>query len=51
MEARMKEQREGFRSFMALALDAARAAAARGEVPVGAIIVRGGEVVGTAGRP
>ena len=30
---------------MALALDAARAAAAAGEVPVGAAIVRGGEVL------
>ncbi len=46
----MKEQREGFRSFMALALDEARAAAARGEVPVGAVIVRGGEVVARAGN-
>jgi cytidine deaminase len=46
----MKEQREGFRSFMGLALDEARAAAARGEVPVGAVIVRGGEVVARAGN-
>lgn len=46
----MKEQREGFRSFMALALEEARAAAARGEVPVGAVIVRGGEVVARAGN-
>lgn len=46
----MKEQREGFRSFMAAALDEARAAAARGEVPVGAVIVRGGEVVARAGN-
>jgi cytidine deaminase len=46
----MKEQREGFRSFMALALDEARAAAARGEVPVGAVIVRGGDVVVRAGN-
>ena len=46
----MKEQREGFRSFMALALDEARAAAARGEVPVGAVIARGGEVVARAGN-
>ena len=46
----MKEQREGFRSFMGLALDEARAAALRGEVPVGAVIVRGGEVVARAGN-
>ena len=46
----MKEQREGFRSFMAAALEEARAAAARGEVPVGAVIVRGGEVVARAGN-
>ncbi|MDX5403663.1 MAG: nucleoside deaminase [Rhodobacterales bacterium] len=46
----MKEQREGFRSWMAEALDEARAAAARGEVPVGAVIVRGGEVVARAGN-
>jgi tRNA(adenine34) deaminase len=46
----MKEQREGFRSFMAAALDEARAAALRGEVPVGAVIVRGGQVVARAGN-
>jgi cytidine deaminase len=46
----MKEQREGFRSFMALALDEARAAAARGEVPVGAVVVRDGEVMARAGN-
>ncbi|MFC3086370.1 nucleoside deaminase [Tabrizicola soli] len=46
----MKEQREGFRSFMALALEEARAAAARGEVPVGAVVVRGAEVVARAGN-
>ena len=50
IEASMKEQREGFRSWMAEALDEARAAAARGEVPVGAVIVRGGEVVARAGN-
>lgn len=32
-------------AFMALALDEARAAAAAGEVPVGAVLVRGGEVL------
>jgi tRNA(adenine34) deaminase len=46
----MKEQREGFRSFMAAALVEARAAALRGEVPVGAVVVRGGEVVAKAGN-
>lgn len=46
----MKEQRERFRSFMALALEEARAAGARGEVPVGAVIVAGGEVVARAGN-
>ncbi|MGL4238176.1 nucleoside deaminase [Tabrizicola sp.] len=46
----MKEQREGFRSFMAAALEEARAAALRGEVPVGAVIVAGGEIVARAGN-
>ena len=46
----MKEQREGFRSFMAAALDEARAAATRGEVPVGAVIVAGGRIVARAGN-
>ena len=32
---------------MRLALDQARAAAARGEVPVGAVVVRNGEVIAT----
>ena len=35
---------------MALALDAARAAAARGEVPVGAVVVRDGAVLAVAGN-
>ena len=35
---------------MDLALEEARAAAARGEVPVGAVIVRGGEVLARAGN-
>ena len=35
---------------MGLALDEARAAAARGEVPVGAVVVAGGRVVGRAGN-
>ena len=37
-------------SFMQLALDQARAAAGRGEVPVGCVIVRNGEVVAQAGN-
>ena len=37
-------------SFMQLALEEARAAGARGEVPVGCVIVRAGEVVGRAGN-
>jgi tRNA(adenine34) deaminase len=37
-------------SFMQLALEEARAAAARGEVPVGCVIVRGGEVIARAGN-
>jgi tRNA(adenine34) deaminase len=36
--------------FMRAALDEARAAAARGEVPVGAVIVAEGRVVGRAGN-
>lgn len=39
-----------FRSFMEIALDEARAAAARGEVPVGAVIVQGDEVIARAGN-
>ena len=37
-------------SFMQLALDEARAAGARGEVPVGCVLVRGAEVVARAGN-
>jgi tRNA(Arg) A34 adenosine deaminase TadA len=41
----------GFRSHMAAALAAARAARARGEVPVGAVVVSpAGRVVATAGN-
>ena len=36
--------------FMGLALDEARAAALRGEVPVGAVVVRAGEVLARAGN-
>jgi tRNA(adenine34) deaminase len=39
-----------FRGFMDTALDEARAAGARGEVPVGAVIVRGDEVIARAGN-
>jgi tRNA(adenine34) deaminase len=37
-------------SFMATALDEARAAGARGEVPVGCVIVRDGAVIACAGN-
>jgi tRNA(adenine34) deaminase len=37
-------------SFMSLALEEARAAAERGEVPIGCVIVRDGEVVARAGN-
>ena len=37
-------------NFMTIALDEARAAAARGEVPVGAVMVRGGDVLAQAGN-
>ncbi|WP_353393701.1 nucleoside deaminase [Ruegeria sp. HU-ET01832] len=39
-----------FRSYMNIAIDQARAAAERGEVPVGAVIVQGGRVVAAAGN-
>ena len=39
-----------FRSYMDIALSEAQAAAARGEVPVGAVIVRGGQVIARAGN-
>ena len=39
-----------FRSFMGVALEEARAAADRGEVPVGAVLVRDGAVVARAGN-
>ena len=37
-------------SFMQIALDEARAAAGRGEVPVGCVVVRGSEVIARAGN-
>jgi tRNA(adenine34) deaminase len=37
-------------SFMQMALDEARAAQARGEVPVGCVIVREGEMIASAGN-
>ena len=37
-------------SFMQIALDQARAAAARGEVPVGCVVVCGGDVIARAGN-
>lgn len=39
-----------FTSFMDAALDQARAAGARGEVPVGAVLVQGGQVLAAAGN-
>lgn len=39
-----------FKSFMALALLAAREAAARDETPVGAVVVQKGEVIARAGN-
>jgi tRNA(adenine34) deaminase len=40
----------GFTSYMDAALVQARAAAARGEVPVGAVIVQGARVIAAAGN-
>jgi tRNA(adenine34) deaminase len=37
-------------SFMQTALEEARAAGTRGEVPVGCVIVRGGEIIARAGN-
>ncbi len=51
MKEGMREQMSGFRSHMALALAEARAAGARGEVPVGAVIVsEAGAVLARAGN-
>lgn len=38
------------RDFMALALEEARAAAGRGEVPIGALVTKDGEVLASAGN-
>jgi tRNA(adenine34) deaminase len=45
-----REKRLAKPDFMQLALDEARDAAARGEVPVGAVLVRDGEVIAAAGN-
>ena len=45
----MKEQRS-FRSYMDIALEEARAAGTRGEVPVGACVVLAGDVLARAGN-
>lgn len=39
-----------FQSFMDVALEQARAAAGRGEVPVGAVVVKDGQIVAAAGN-
>jgi tRNA(adenine34) deaminase len=46
----MNESKNMHESFMQLALKHARAAAERGEVPVGAVIEHGGEVIAAAGN-
>jgi len=46
----MTESKMPATSFMQMALDEARAAGARGEVPVGCVLVRGTEVVARAGN-
>jgi tRNA(adenine34) deaminase len=42
----MQAEKEMHEPFMRLALEEARLAAAEGEIPVGAVAVRGGEVIG-----
>jgi tRNA(adenine34) deaminase len=37
-------------SFMSIAIEEARAAGSRGEVPVGCVVVRGGEIIARAGN-
>ena len=46
----MKERMTGFHSYMPQALEEARAAAVRGEVPVGAVVVREGQIIARAGN-
>ena len=46
----MNETGNDHRTFMGAALDEARAAAARGEVPVGAVVVVDGRIVSRAGN-
>jgi tRNA(adenine34) deaminase len=46
----MNETGKDSRTFMEAALDEARAAAARGEVPVGAVVVVDGRIVSRAGN-
>lgn len=52
MQATPQPRRDGREDaiWMALALDEARQALERGEVPVGAVVVRGGEVLARAGN-
>jgi tRNA(adenine34) deaminase len=45
-----RQQAIGYASFMDAALEEARLAAARGEVPIGAVVVRGGSILGRAGN-
>lgn len=45
-----RQDRQDDAIWMALALDEARRALERGEVPVGAVVVRGGEVLARAGN-
>jgi tRNA(adenine34) deaminase len=44
------ETRDASTGFMALALDEARAAESAGEVPIGCVIVREGEIIARAGN-
>lgn len=39
-----------FKTFMDAALDQARMAAARGEVPIGAVVVKDGQIIAAAGN-
>lgn len=48
--SKLVAERSRDEDFMKLALDQARLAAGRGEVPVGAVIARGGEVIAAAGN-